>query len=227
MNNEILICVAPVPSEKQVEKYPGTLDAARELIACEAAGAAIGHLHAHDENLLQTVDATLFAQQVRTMRAACPLIIEGSTGGAPEHTLTQRCVTFTVPEVELGSLNLGSINMFDGVFQNKYEDIRFYAGKLREHNVVPTMAVFDLSHMANFRRLVDDGELTPPYVFEFVFDVPSALPYSHRSLELLVDLLPEEAVWFCVRYHRAARRPCTASSNWGGMSAWVSRTAPF
>ena len=92
--------------------------------------------------------------------------------------------------------------MFDGVFQNKYEDIRFYAGKLREHNVVPTMAVFDLSHMANFRRLVDDGELTPPYVFEFVFDVPSALPYSHRSLELLVDLLPEGAVWFCVRYHQ-------------------------
>ena len=83
MNNEILICVAPVPSEKQVEKYPGTLDAARELIACEAAGAAIGHLHARDENLLQTVDATLFAQQVRTVRAACPLIIEGSTGGVP------------------------------------------------------------------------------------------------------------------------------------------------
>lgn len=202
MNDEMLICVAPVPSEKQVEKYPGELDVAQELIQCEAAGAAIGHLHARDENLLQSVDVSLFSQQVRAVRAACPLIIEGSTGGAPEHTLTQRCVTFTVPEVELGSLNLGSINMYDGVFQNRYEDICFYARQLREHNVMPTMVVFDLSHVANFRRLWEDGEIDPPYVFEFVFDVPSALPYADRCLELLVDLLPQGAVWFCVRHHQ-------------------------
>ena len=69
MNDEILICVAPVPSEKQAETLPGTLDVAAELIACEAAGAAIGHLHAPDENLLQSVDATLFARRVRTVHA--------------------------------------------------------------------------------------------------------------------------------------------------------------
>jgi 3-keto-5-aminohexanoate cleavage enzyme len=39
-------------------------------------------------------------------------------------------------------------------------------------------------------------------VFEFVFDVPCALPYSDRYLELLVDHLPAEAVWFCVRHHQ-------------------------
>lgn len=202
MNDEIMICVAPVPGEKQEEKYPGRIDVADELIRCEAAGAAIGHLHARDENLLQSVDPALFTEQVRAVRRVCPLIIEGSTGGAPEHTLHQRCVTFTVPEVEMGSLNLGSTNMFDGVYQNRYDDIRFYAQRLREHKIVPTMAVFDLSHLTNFRRLVDDGELSPPYVFEFVFDVPYALPYSDRYLELFVDLLPPGAVWFCVRHHQ-------------------------
>lgn len=202
MSDEIIICVAPVPGEKQEEKYPGSIDVASELIRCEAAGAAIGHLHARDERLLQTVDAALFRQQVGTIREACPLIIEGSTGGAPEHTLEQRCVTFTVGGVELGSLNLGSTNMFDGVYQNQYEDMRFYARKLRENRVMPTMVVFDLSHLANFRRLVDDGELAPPYLFEFVFDVPSALPYCDRYLELFVGELPEGAVWFSVRHHQ-------------------------
>ncbi len=202
MSQELMIVVAPVPGEKQDEKFPGPIDVADEVIRCEAAGASIGHLHARDANLLQTVDPALFASQVRRIREACPIIIEGSTGGAPEHTLEQRCVTFTVPEVEMGSLNLGSVNMFDGVYQNRYEDICFYARKLSAGRIAPTMAVFDLSHMINYRRLVEDGLLSPPYVFEFVFDVPSALPYSDRYLELFVSHLPPEAVWFCVRHHQ-------------------------
>ncbi len=202
MKREIIICVAPVPGEKQEEKFPGKIDVPAEMIQCEAAGAAIGHLHARDENLLQSIDPALFQSHVREIREACPIIIEGSTGGAPEHTLDQRCVTFTVPEVEMGSLNLGSINMFDGVYQNRYEDICFYTRKLREAGIVPTMPIFDLSHIINYRRLVEDGELVPPYVFEFVFDVPYALPYSDKYLELFVDHLPPDAIWFCVRHHQ-------------------------
>ncbi len=202
MKNEIMICVAPVPGEKQEEKFPGPLDVPGELIRCEAAGAAIGHLHARDENLLQCVEREPFVTHLRQVREACPIIIEGSTGGAPEHTLDQRCVTFTVPEVEMGSLNLGSINMFDGVYQNKYEDIVFYTRKLRESGIVPTMPIFDLSHLINYQRLVESGELQPPYVFEFVFDVPYALPYTDRYLDLFVDHLPADAIWFCVRHHQ-------------------------
>jgi 3-keto-5-aminohexanoate cleavage enzyme len=161
------------------------------------------------------------------VRKTCPLIIEGSTGGAPEHTLSQRCVTFTVPEVELGSLNLGSTNMFDGVYQNKYEDIRFYARELRAHQVVPTMAVFDLSHLSNFRRLVDDGELVPPYVFEFVFDVPYALPYSNRYLELFVQHLPPGAVWFCVRHHQQGAAALRGVMELGGHIRVGYEDSPF
>jgi len=64
------------------------------------------------------------------------------------------------------------------------------------------MPVFDLSHLINYQRLVEDGELALPYVFEFVFDVPYALPYSDRYLELFVDHLPPGAIWFCVRHHQ-------------------------
>jgi len=202
MNSELMIVVAPVPGEKQEEKFPGPLNVVEQVVSCEAAGAALAHLHARDENLLQSVDPTLVALQVRQIREACPIIIEGSTGGAPEHTLDQRCATFTVPEVEMGSLNLGSINMFDGIYQNKYEDILFYARKLRENRIAPTLSVFDLSHLANYQRLVEEGEIAPPYVFEFVFDVPYALPYSDRYLELFVDHLPPGAIWFCVRHHQ-------------------------
>lgn len=227
MKAELIINLAPVPGEKQEEKYPGRLDVAAEAIQCEAAGAAIVHLHARDENHLQSVDPALFARQVQQIRAGCPMIIEGSTGGAPEHTLDQRCATFTVPEVELGSLNLGSINMFDGVYQNRYEDICFYARKLREHGITPIMPVFDLSHMINFQRLLEDGEISPPYVFEFVFDVPCALPYTDRYLDLLVGHLPPEAVWFCVRHHQKGAADLRRVMDLGGHLRVGYEDSPF
>ena len=103
---ELIICVAPYPGEKQEEKFPGKMDVAREVIDAANAGAAIAHLHVRDEQGLQTTDTSLFRRQVEAILAAEPeLIIEGSTGGAPEHTLQQRCVSFTVPGVAMGSLN--------------------------------------------------------------------------------------------------------------------------
>lgn len=226
-SGEIIVCCAPTPGEKQCEKHPGRLDQAAELIECHRLGAAIGHMHARDENLLQTVDAALFRRQCERIRAATDLILEGSTGGAPEHTLEQRSITFTVPLVEMGSLNLGSVNMYDGVYQNRYEDIRFYAARLRQHAILPIMPVFDLSHMINFRRLVDDGAVAPPYVFEFVFDVPSALPYSDAYLKLLLDHLPPGAAWFCVRYHQKGVRDLWKVMELGGHVRVGYEDSPF
>jgi 3-keto-5-aminohexanoate cleavage enzyme len=227
MSREIIITVVPVPGEKQEEKLPGAIDVAEEVIRCEAAGAAIAHLHARDENLLQSTDPTLFVEQVRRIREGCPIILEGSTGGAPEHTLKERCVTFDAPEVEMGSLNLGSINMFDGVYQNKYEDICFYARRLRANGIAATMPIFDLSHLVNYQRLVEDGEVAPPYVFLLVFDVPYALPYSERYLQLFVDHLPPEAVWFCTRHHQKGARDLRTVMEMGGHVRIGYEDSPF
>jgi 3-keto-5-aminohexanoate cleavage enzyme len=227
MSDDIIICCAPAPGELQCEKHPGELDQAEACIRAYNAGAAIGHMHARDERLLQTVDVTLFRSQVQRIRRETPLIIEGSTGGAPEHTREQRCVTFTVEQVELGSLNLGSVNMYDAVFLNRYDDIVFYARKLRKSGVLPIMPVFDLSHLANFRRLAEAGHIGPPYIFELVFDVPNALPYSDEYLRLLVSHLPPGAQWFCVRYHQKGVRDLWTVMDLGGHVRVGYEDSPF
>jgi uncharacterized protein (DUF849 family) len=58
------------------------------------------------------------------------------------------------------------------------------------------MPIFDLSHIINYQRLIEDGELSTPYVFEFVFDVPYALPYTDRYLDLFVNHLPPRRFGF-------------------------------
>ena len=67
--DELIICVAPYPGEKQEEKFPGKMDVAQEVIDSYNAGAAIGHLHVRDENGLQSIDPGLFQRDIEKIRA--------------------------------------------------------------------------------------------------------------------------------------------------------------
>jgi 3-keto-5-aminohexanoate cleavage enzyme len=198
---ELIICVAPYPGEKQEEKFPGKLNVAEEVLSSYNAGASIAHLHVRDANGLQTVDTTQFRADIEKISAQSPMIIEGSTGGAPEHRLEQRCISFTVPGVEMGSLNLGSINLWDGVYSNRIADILFYAGELHKRSLKPFMDCFDLSHFSSVRTLESKQLLSEPYIFGLVFDIPNALPYTDRYLDFFLKELPDDCIWFLTRHH--------------------------
>ena len=129
------------------------------------------------------------------------MIIEGSTGGTPEHTLEERCVSGTVPGIEVGSLNMGSVNLFGGVYQNSMSDIRYYAKELKKNDIRPSLCIFDLSMFDNAERLQEEGLLEGPLVFNLIFDVPDALPYSQKYLDFFLDRMPSNAVWFLTRHH--------------------------
>lgn len=200
---ELILCVAPYPGEAQHEKYEGRLDVAAEVLRSFDEGASIAHLHVRDEQGRQTTDPTFFERDVRRIRSASPMIIEGSTGGAPEHSLEERCVSFRVPGIEMGSLNLGSVNMNGSVYRNPWPDIRFYAAELHRREIKPFLCVFDLSMFHNVARLEAEGLLSPPHVFNFVFDIPDALPFTPKHLDIFLDLLPKGAIWFLTRHgHR-------------------------
>ena len=198
---ELIICVAPYPGEKQEEKFPGEMDVTEEVIRSYNAGASIAHLHVRDEDGLQTTDTQWFQRDVEKIHTACPMIIEASTGGAPEHTLAQRCVSFTVAGVEMGSLNLGSINMFGGVYRNPISDMRFYAQELRKRNLKPFLDCFDLSHFSYVERLEEESLISPPYAVGLVFDIPDTLPYRDRYLDTFLQERPDDSVWFLIRHH--------------------------
>lgn len=199
--SELIICVAPYPGEKQTEKFPGKMDVADEVIRSHNAGASIAHLHVRDEEGLQTNNVKWFQEDIKKMHAACPIIIEGSTGGAPEHTLAERCVSFTVPGIEMGSLNLGSINMFGDIYRNSISDIRFYAQELRDRGLRPFQCIFDLSMFYNVIRLEEENLLVAPHVYNFVFDAPDTLPFSIKSLEIFISYLRDGDQWFLTRHH--------------------------
>lgn len=199
--DELIICVAPYPGEKQEEKFPGKLNLPEEVIRCYNEGASIVHLHVRDGNGNQTTNPTVFEKDVKTIHSRCPMIIEGSTGGLPEHTLQERCISFTVEGVEMGSLNLGSVNLFGGVYQNPMSDIRYYAQELKKRKIKPFLCIFDLSMFHNAEKLLREGLIAHPLVFNFVFDMPDSLPFSEKILSVFLDFLPKDAYWFMTRHH--------------------------
>jgi 3-keto-5-aminohexanoate cleavage enzyme len=225
--NDLIICVAPYPGEKQVEKFPGPLNTTEEIVRSYDAGAAIAHLHVRDERGLQTVNDMLFRAELEKIKMACPVIIEVSTGGAPQHSLAERCVGFLAPQAELGTLNLGSVNMYDGLFGNPPEEIIFYAKELKRRHLKPTLTVFDLSHLHRVEALAGAGLIEPPYVFNLVFDVPNALPYKEQYLELYLKEMPKGSVWFVTRYHAHGIRDLSMVFALGGHSRIGYEDGPF
>ena len=125
------------------------------------------------------------------------MIIQGSTGGLSELSLEQRCVSLNVPEVEVASLNMGSVNFGETVYVNTNPDIRYWAGRQREANVVPELELFDLSHIECCARMADEGVLRRPLHYNYCIGpgASSNLSATGRNLALLNVLAEGGSSW--------------------------------
>ena len=84
---------------------------AAEAIAAAEAGAAIVHLHARDpEDGRPSQDPELFRRFLPQIKAACDVVINLTTGGAPTMGVEERLQPVLEFKPELASLNMGSMN---------------------------------------------------------------------------------------------------------------------
>ncbi len=194
----VIAAVAPVAHVGHVlpegTRNPLTSDeVAEETIACARAGASVVHLHVRDENGAQTADRAVFGRTLDLIRRESDIIINGSTGGVADLSLEDRCVSLDDPRVEIGSLNMGSVNFGDSIYINTVPDIRFWATRMRERGVVPELEVFNPSMITTSIQLMDEGILEEPLHFNFCLGFAGAIAADHRHLSFLVSLLPSGA----------------------------------
>jgi 3-keto-5-aminohexanoate cleavage enzyme len=173
-------------------------DVAREVIDCTRAGASMVHLHVRDSRGEQTENISDFAKTLDFIRESSEIIIQGSTGGLTTLTLAQRCVSVTDPRVEVASLNMGSVNFGEDVYINRVPDIRYWAGRMAENNVMPEMEIFEAGMVAVARMLIEEGTLKPPFYYNFALGAHWAAPADPGSLFYLTSLLPEGVPWSVV-----------------------------
>lgn len=159
-------------------------------------GAAIVHVHVRDDAGRPTNDADRFREVLDLIRQRClPIpIIQVSTGGAMGDSFESRSQPLEAGP-DMASLNSGSINFGDGVFENPIPFVEFLAQRMGRLKVIPEIEVYDLSHVETANGLIEKGEIPTPAHFQFVLGVKGGLAATEENLKLLASRIPEGASW--------------------------------
>ena len=170
---------------------------AEDVENCAKAGASMVHLHVRDLLGEQTFNLDTFSSTLDLISAKTDLVIQGSTGGMSSLSLEERCVCLDVREVEVASLNMGSVNFGESVYINTLPDIRFWAARMKEKNVVPEMEIFDLSMVETCSKLANEGVLSRPMHYNFCLGSGTAsnLSATAKNLACMVSLIEPGAHW--------------------------------
>ena len=195
-----LITVAPTGAEADksaVPALPVTLD---ELVTtakeCQAAGAAVVHVHIRDAQAQPTLDRARLADTVAALREGTDLIVQLSTGGAVTDSFADRLAVLDAGP-DACSLTCGTVNFGDEVFSNPYPFIRDLYARTQDLGVVPEFELFDFGHIATLHRLLAaDGPPHGGHVHcDLVMGVPGGMPGDAATLTQAVSALPEGATW--------------------------------
>ena len=199
---KIIVTVAPVchvgkPIPEGCKNPLTPEEITEDVLNCYRAGACQVHLHTRDLKGNPTFELDVFSQTIHAIRKHSDMIIQGSTGGLSDLSLADRCVSLNVPEVEIASLNMGSVNFGETVYINTMPDLRYWAKRQQEANVVPEMELFDLSHVECCTRLADEGVIRRPLHYNFCVGPggSSNLSATGRNLALLCALAEPGTSW--------------------------------
>ena len=195
-----LITVAPTGAESSkadVPALPVTLD---ELVTtakeCQAAGAAVIHVHIRDAGAQPTLDLARLTDTVAALRESTDLIVQLSTGGAVSDGFQNRLAVLDAAP-DACSLTCGTVNFGDEVFSNPWPFIRELYARTQELGVVPEFELFDLGHVATLHRLL--AALGAPHGghvhCDLVMGVPGGMPGDAATLVQAVAALPAGASW--------------------------------
>jgi len=203
MDDKLLVVVAPCIPPYMAQDVPN-LDLSPEGIADEVvrafnAGANAVHLHVWDDQGQPTMDLSAFKRTLQLIRDQCDIIIEGSTGGVNKLSPAERSVALQA-DIEMASLNPGSINYDQGVYVNSPDDIAYWAQEMKSRGIKPDMAIFDVAMITNTLELAAKGWIEPPFLYSFVLGQKGALPPAPRNMLFLSETIPPDSLW-CVAGH--------------------------
>ncbi|WP_062442733.1 3-keto-5-aminohexanoate cleavage protein [Herbidospora daliensis] len=215
-----LITVAPTGAESAKADVPALPVTLAELVAtasaCEAAGAAVVHVHIRDAAARPTLDLGLLRETVAALRET-DLVVQLSTGGSVHDPYEDRLkVLDAAPDA--CSLTCGTVNFGDDVFMNPWGFVAELYRETQVKGVVPEFELFDLGHVATMNRLLD--RYGPPaggrIHCDLVMGVPGGFTGDLRTVAAAVAQLPAEATWSATGIGRACLPVMFAALAGGG-----------
>ena len=190
------ICGAEVTKE-QNPAVPYTVEEiVREAKSAVDAGAAIVHLHVREDDGTPTQSKARFKECIAAIYKVCPdVILIPSTGGAVGMTAEERLQpTELFPE--MATLDCGTCNFGDDVFENTMPMMRDFGKRMLENNIKPEYECFEMGHLDTVLNMAKKGQVPgAPMQFNFVLGVPGCTPATVSNLCWLVNAIPAGSTW--------------------------------
>ncbi len=213
------ICGAEVTKE-QNPNVPYTVEEiVREAKSAVDAGAAIVHLHVREDDGTPTQSHVRFQECTEAILKACPdVILIPSTGGAVGMTPDERLdSTNTTPVPEMATLDCGTCNFGDDIFDNTMPTMRAFGKRMIEKGIKPEYECFEMGHLDTILTMARKGEVPgAPMQFNFVLGVPGCTPATVGNLDWLVRNIPAGSTWTATGIGRNAFTLAAAAIVMGG-----------
>ena len=218
MSRKVVITCALTGSQDTCGKSPA-VPASPEEIATAAidaanAGASVVHIHVRDpETKLASMEEHLYAETVERIKdSGTNVIINLTTGpgarfvpgkddpAVPDPSTTLKSPAERVKHVlslkpPICTLDVASFNFGEQVFVNTPEHLREMGDLITAAGVKPELEAFDTGHIVLANRLLADGHVKAPPLFQLCLGISYAAPATPESLLHMRDMLPEGAVW--------------------------------
>ncbi|MEP7208494.1 MAG: 3-keto-5-aminohexanoate cleavage protein [Casimicrobiaceae bacterium] len=199
-------------------KHPGVPvtpeQIARAVIDARSAGATIAHIHVRDPRTGKaSQEVGYYREVVEQLRAArCDILINLTTGpgsrfvpsddnpklGGPGTTMTaplERVRHVVELEPDICSLDVGSMNFGETGFVNTPGHLRIMAKAIADVGVKPELEVFEPGHILLAKRMIEDGHIAAPALFQICLGIPWGAPATTESMVFMKSLLPRDALW--------------------------------
>lgn len=190
------ICGAEVTKEQNPAVPYTVKEMVREAKSAYDAGAAVIHVHVREDDGTPTQSKKRFKEVLDAIYKEIPdVLVIPSTGGAVGMSAEERLQpTELFPE--MATLDCGTCNFGDDVFENTIPMMREFGKRMLENNIKPEYECFEMGHLDTIFRLAQKGQVPgAPMQFNFVLGVFGCTPATGENLAWLVRNIPEGSTW--------------------------------
>jgi 3-keto-5-aminohexanoate cleavage enzyme len=234
-SRKVIVTIAPTGGMAKKTQNPHLPTQPHEIAAdvqrCYDAGASVVAIHARRPDDGATCDASIYGQINDRVRSACDIVINNSTGGGVDGDMTRQAANGyweIMWEERLKGLEAGAemctldshtiVASFGGkelLLNTAPSRCLELAQKMQHKGIKPEWEVFNPAHiLQDATTLIEAGYDKNPF-FNIVLNCDrafqGALPYSPKILQMMVDLLPKDAV-FCTSGIGPAQLPAAINT---------------
>jgi 3-keto-5-aminohexanoate cleavage enzyme len=158
------------------------------------------HLHVRDYEGNLTKDLLTYGATILGIRRDSSIILQASTGGVSDLDIRQRCAPLFLYSTEATTLNCGSVNLGDAVYQNPLPDVRYCAEICFQQEKLPEVEVFELGMLHTLEVLRQQQPFAQPLWVNIVLG--HSLPATVEYLTVMRRFLPPDCLWGVTHYGR-------------------------